>query len=505
MKQIHFYRLSSLFCTGLTFAGGGVNLCSSPYQKRVYRLLRKCLRHTFCILNLIKPIAILSPKWKILTLIPFYMLITIGHIKSQFSCTPSAYCNLDLRTAIFGDNQIDSIKNYSYAKSPQSSNFKDWELLGDRECILSDACKNTSEALFFNIYFPKNTVYEFYNTCPLPVIFMFHPGGFSDCSNIENTEGIRYMCREFAKRGFVVFNVEYRRGKLLYKGELFTINRTKTIYQQMAVYRAVQDARGAIRSALKMQADGLFANSFSFNVNKVFGAGASAGSGTVLATAFLQTQAMVDAVSPGFKDRLGNINEEYYYAPSNYSLPEFKGILNMWGNFPMPGSIKTEAQATGFFDQNAYIAPVISFQGKTDQIVEFDNRYEQFPPNEDLGDGRGNYDTTSFCLDNGGLISITRSNDGKDLLMIGALTLRNLVKNKGKQTETYLDCDMGHGLDDDPTDCCTSPANRKLPGCTQTCYKTAFGTNNTTSIDVQLYMVQRTAVFFSVPAYQHSY
>ncbi len=427
------------------------------------------------------------------------MLSTGIYLRAQFSCSTTDYCNLDLRSEIFTDAKIDSIKNISYAKSPQNSNFRDWVLKGDNDCeeTAADECQNSSEALFFNIYFPKNTFYEYYNTCPLPVIFMFHPGGFSDCSSIDNTVGIRYMCREFAKRGFVVFNVEYRRGTLLYPGPDEFVNlRTKTIYQQVAVYRAVQDVRGAIRSALKMKADGIFASSFAFSENKVFGAGASAGSGAVLTTAFLQTQAMVDAVSPGFKDRLGNINADYYYAPPSYSLPEFKGILNMWGNFPMQGSISTEAQAASFFNQNAYIAPVISFQGKEDKVVDFNYRYEQFPPTVPiLGDPRGNYDTTSFCLENSGTISVTPGELGKDLLMIGALTIRDLVKNKGKQTETYLDCDMVHGLDKDPTNCCTSD-NKKLPACSQTCYKTAFGTNNITSDGVQLYMVQRAAIFF---------
>ena len=392
------------------------------------------------------------------------------------------------------------MENVSYAKNPQSANFKDWALVGDcdDEEITADQCSNSSSELVFDIYYPKNTAYTHYSTCPLPVIFMFHPGGFSDCSSKENTTGIQTMCIEFAARGFVVFNVEYRRGKLLYPDDdIEIVNQTKTIYQQVAVYRAGQDARGALRSALKMQADGVFGAAFTFDVNKVFGAGASAGAGAILTVAYLQKQSMIDAVSPGFKDRLGNIDADYYYAPPTSTLPELKAVLCMWGNFPMQGSVKTQTQATNFFNQNNYTVPLIAFQGIDDGIVKYDWRYERFPPSTPpSGSTRGNYDTTSFCLENGGLISVTPSGTNEDLLMIGPLTLRDLVRNNNKPAEVYLDCDMGHGLADD---CCTGNPTKKGKTCSDNCppvYLTEFGTGRNNSTAVQRYMVERAAVFF---------
>jgi hypothetical protein len=73
----------------------------------------------------------------------------------------------------------------------------------------------------------------------------------------------------------------------------------------------------------------------------------------------------------------------------------------MWGNFPMQGSVKTQTQATNFFNQNNYTVPLIAFQGIDDGIVKYDWRYERFPPSTPpSGSTRGNYDTTSFCLEN---------------------------------------------------------------------------------------------------------
>ena len=447
----------------------------------------------------IRRLLLIRSVFNMITLTCFSMIFPVAHIRAQeFSCTSSYYCSLDLRNPIYTNAQIETAI-YNYGKSPQSANFKDWEFPEDcGEDTENDKCRNDNGELFFVVHYPKNTVYQNYSTCPLPVIFMFHPGGFADCSSLENVTGIQFMCNEFAKRGFVVFNVEYRRGRLLFPDpdqNSFIINSTKTISQQVAVYRAVQDARGAIRSALKMQADGVFGTKFMFDETKVFGAGASAGAGTILSITYLQKQDMIDEVSPGFKVRLGNTDIDYYYAPTTYPLPEMRGVLSMWGNFPMPGSIKTNAQAATFFNRNNYLAPLIAFQGKDDGVVDYDYRYERYPPDSNYGDGRGNHDTTSFCIDNGGLISINPIGTDDDLLMIGPLTLRDLLMNAGKEAEVYLDCDMGHGLD---ADCCPSDLTKKPPNCTQNCipFLSNFGTASINSQQVQLYMVQRTSVFF---------
>ncbi len=63
--------------------------------------------------------------------------------------------------------------------------------------------------------------------------------------------------------------------------------------------------------------------------------------------------------------------------------------------------------------------------------------------------------------------------------MIGPVALQGLVQNAGKKAEVYLDCEMGHGLDNDD------------PG-----FQSEFGTELTNQHDVLIYMVQRSATFF---------
>ncbi len=170
---------------------------------------------------------------------------------TPFECTPEYYCQLDLRDPLFTLAETDSIVNQSYAKSPQNSLFHDVEYTDDspEACETETDCLESSEALIFNVYYPKNTVYTHYNTCPLPVLFLYHPGGYSDCSTLDGTKDMKFICKEFAKRGYVVFDVEYRRGRLLFPTEdIFVQLRRKTVQQILAIYRAVQDVRGSIRT-----------------------------------------------------------------------------------------------------------------------------------------------------------------------------------------------------------------------------------------------------------------
>ncbi len=74
-------------------------------------------------------------------------------------------------------------------------------------CNTVTDCTDGSASLIYQVYYP-NTAYS--ETKKLPAVILFHAGGFSDCTNFNTTEMQTY-CTEFAKRGFVAFNVEYRR------------------------------------------------------------------------------------------------------------------------------------------------------------------------------------------------------------------------------------------------------------------------------------------------------
>ncbi len=122
----------------------------------------------------------------------FMLLVNVSFkIKAQsFACNSNYYCSIDFRDSLFTLSQTDSLTNISYAKSPQNSYYHDVQFSEDvADCVGRPLtlCTNISDALIFNAYFPKNTAYTHYNDCPLPVIFIYHPGGYSDCSSLDGT------------------------------------------------------------------------------------------------------------------------------------------------------------------------------------------------------------------------------------------------------------------------------------------------------------------------------
>lgn len=249
---------------------------------------------------------------------------------------------------------------------------------------------------------------------------------------------------------------------------------------------------------MKGYEDNLFQGEFTIDTSKMFLAGASAGAGAALMVAYLQKPAMINDIVPGISTYMGSIDADYYYASPSYPLPTVKGVMSMWGNFPMPGSISTPLQAANFFARNDYIAPFIAFQGRNDAVVDYNYRYEEFPSDED-DEPFEEYATTDFCLAYEGEFTVEHDEEDNDLLMIGPLTLRDLVLNAGQEAEVYLDCQMAHGLD---MDCCPNNLTKKRDPntnlCTVNCsYQSDFGTGAINQEATNIYMVQRTATFFS--------
>ncbi len=349
----------------------------------------------------------------------------------------------------------------------------------------ADSCSQYSYALKFKAYFPKNTAYTHYSTCPLPWIGIWHPGGYSDCSTIDNEDNkwIKLICREFAKRGIIAVNFEYREGQVLLPNGFDPLTH-KTVYFQLGVYRARQDVDGGLRSFIKMYYDGVFGTAFRIDTSKMFLGGGSAGGGAVLNYTYLQKQDMADEISPDIHAHLGSVKADYYYADTTYPIPRVKGCFIMWADFPMPGTKTTDTAVANFFARNNYIAPYIGFQGLKDPVVIDSNRYEDFPKRDSIDNIRGTYDTTSFCLDSGGICTLHHTTvlNSHDLRMIGPETLYALIQNKGKKAVVCIDSTMRHGLDDDGAN-----------------FKSNFGIPlPTTQKKVQIYMVQRAACLCNV-------
>jgi len=102
-----------------------------------------------------------------------------------------------------------------------------------------DMCIPNPNHLVYDVYYPSD--YEDYDTCPLPAIILFHAGGFIECTNFRQP-GIMTICQELAKRGYVAYSVEYRTGRITDPSDNAKYT---SVQQQLAAYRAIQDAKGA--------------------------------------------------------------------------------------------------------------------------------------------------------------------------------------------------------------------------------------------------------------------
>ena len=414
-----------------------------------------------------------------------------------FSCDmflSGNYCPLNLTNAITGLT-IDSILEISYAGTP-TTDFKDVLYEKDqKKCEPSysggNTCTNSSTAmstLKFAVYYPSKYNGNDLKTCKLPAVILFHGGSFFECSKYI-VDGTRDFCRELAKRGFVVFTVEYRRGVILH-GEFVGDYQYISAQQVLGIYRAFQDGRGAIRSIIKMIRDGLngFNSTFSIDTNRLFLAGFSAGSMISLAAAYYERQSQVDSAYPVYPGSsplstvLGPLDAPWYVggADINYK-PLIKGVLNMWGGFLMHKSFYNNPKS--FFQQNIYHPPMIAFQGMQDHTFPVGKEYQYFSAKVYNG---VNYQEETSCLYSGSSFKLPDDDpdpmditQNADAFSIGADSMHSIFHSLNKDIEVNLDCQMGHGLSK-PTE--TFVSN--------------FGTSYTDEHGVNVYMTGRAATYF---------
>lgn len=375
--------------------------------------------------------------------------------------------------------------------------------------------------LVFRVYYPNNN--SNYSTCKLPAVILFHAGSYAECSSYNNG-GAKEMGRALAYRGFVVFNVNYRVGvipdrRLVNMGsELNTQLKFVSAQQMLAIYRALQDARGAVRSIIKMQADGVNSDKYQINSNVIFLAGMSAGALLALHTEFYGSgtagQGKIDAVFPGVSAVLGPIDQAgVYYAnpPANIANDYFgkvKGILNCWGSLFVPAT--DVSNPYNFFAGQGYaLPPVISFHGVKDTVFNYIQQGVYFSRSQAGQYGVIN-NTESRCLPSS-YTTPAQTNPPLDPIpyeySIGSQAIYNMLHtppspNAPITTEIYLDCNMYHGLDEDDPACgtCTNNADSFLkPGatvCIQCSYRSNFGTANNTAEKTYGYIAGRAATFF---------
>ncbi|MFZ1798719.1 MAG: alpha/beta hydrolase [Chitinophagaceae bacterium] len=422
----------------------------------------------------------------------------------RFPLTPAdstpSNCYWDLRDPIFASSDIvktgkiwygkndppNTIPNYydvSYDGDEVSPGFDDYN--NDDEdlqaCTNVDGCSQIGSSLFYYVYYPKHN----YRVKKLYAFVLFHAGGFSDCSgpNYEDS-----LCRTMARKGFIVFNVEYRRGRI--KDPTLPIGKYTSVQQYEAFYRGVQDGRGSIRSIIYDQQQHSDVLPYLFVEDSIFVAGQSAGGNIAANLAYYPTPAMNDSIfqtPAGLRSittALGPVDADFYKgAPSIEYHSKIVGTCEMWSGFPFTITTSNNDDEYNFLTQNGTYtpAPMIAFMGQLDvvfpikkksQNVYFsmltldtlynsDNRCMIDPPYKIYGDGR-NKDGRIEC-----------TND-----------IYKLFRANNIPTLFYLECTMGHGLDrgdDDPI----------------TPYLTNFGLPDTVDLNaVNDYIAARTAFFF---------
>jgi acetyl esterase/lipase len=388
------------------------------------------------------------------------LLVSTKAFPQDFSCTnliKTIYSESEIKKPNDTDNPV-----VSYAKPNTQIMDVHYanDFLGGNQCSKTDGCNDGSDKLQYEVYYP-DIVY----TNPLPGIIFFHGGGLSDCTNFNHSEGGSTYCIEFAKRGFVAFNVEYRRGRVDDPVHKYT-----SASDILAFYRAIQDGKGAIRTIVERELNR--AEPYRIAVQNIFLAGASSGAALSLQIAFY-TRKMNKQVFGNMDSYLGAIDTDSYAgnaAPRTYRI---RGVLDLWGRAVVPVNFADNLSA--FFSQNRKIPVVIAFQGASDNVISIDtgNVFYSTSPSA--------YASESLCVAGGTYTLPDNGAKKPDLKTLGARALYNLLTASLKiPAELYLDCDMKHGLDEATSD-----------------FGLASGdATAVTDKQVQKYIVQRAATFF---------
>lgn len=169
-----------------------------------------------------------------------------------------------------------------------------------------------------------------------PVVIFLHGGAFS--SGSRHDRYVSDFARTFAKRGYVVMALSYRLG---------VRNQISPIDYGEAIYRAVQDAKTAVRF---VRAE---ASKYAVDTNNIYIGGGSAGAIAALHAAYWrqnEVPAYIDTKKLGPLENTGG-HEGY---PSTVN-----GVINCWGALIDTAYIKKGD------------APVVSVHGVDDPIVPY--------------------------------------------------------------------------------------------------------------------------------------
>ena len=173
-----------------------------------------------------------------------------------------------------------------------------------------------------------------------PLLVLIHGGAFITGDKASDDVILR-LCAEFGRRGYVTSSINYRLG-------IESITAPKADYFERANYRAVQDAKAAVRFFRAHATD------WRIDTSLIFEGGTSAGAFTAIHHAYLDQSEVWTAIDTS---ALGNI--EGNSGTPGYSS-RISAVINCWG-------------AIGdTLWMNRGDAPVISFHGLQDSVVPYD-------------------------------------------------------------------------------------------------------------------------------------
>ncbi len=193
--------------------------------------------------------------------------------------------------------------------------------------------------------------------------------------------------------------------------------------------------------------------------------------------------------------------DDYYGEPDldfySFYQPKIKGVCSLWGAIPMPWNpYKKISQQPAFF-ANARLTPAIMFHGYNDPTFPLIDSMP-FPQAVNFSPStEPQFNSINYCINNGPF-SVNDTALTPDLINGSSYNIYKILTYYSIKCELYIDCSMGHGLDDD---CCLSPPDKKKNKTTQLCtvncnYGSNFGTSASNQAGTAEYMSERITVFF---------
>ena len=380
-----------------------------------------------------------------------------------------------------GVDPIPGFYDVSYLEDKKDPGFEEGFGDDDKACSNIDLCTTDASALKYIVYYP--TLID-YTDCTLPGILLFHAGGYSDCSNYKYEDS---LCYALARKGFIVYNIEYRRGRIKDSkdGGIYT-----SAQQMLALYRAFQDGRGAIRSIIKRQRDIItYPLPYQVDTTKLFVAGQSAGASIANTLAYYNTQAKINAIFPvptgetSIQSALGNIDADFYYGtPDIEYQSKIKGLWSMWGGFAIPTVAGVAVDEYNFLSADLdEVVPMIGVMGRYDPVfpLPLANQYVYYPPKNDNRHNKFTKETSCILTNS---FKVYKNLDEVAFRVECVDNIYLMLKAHNIASLEYFDCYMGHGL---------------AHVCGQCICSTDFGESASITLNqVNEYLASRASFFF---------